>query len=72
MTISGFSFSKIFKAYENTSPDSLDVSVSLGVKKGFKVWQSAEEFQRLLAMQIEAMTAFNVVRVDIEIKSINT
>ena len=64
--------SKIFKAYENTSPDSLDVSVSLGVKKGFKVWQSAEEFQRLLAMQIEAMTAFNVVRVDIEIKSINT
>ena len=42
------------------------------MKKGFKVWQSAEEFQRLLAMQIEAMTAFNVVRVDIEIKSINT
>lgn len=61
---------KIFKAYANTSPDSLDVKISVGIRRGYKVWQAAEDFQRLLVLQIETMTAFNVVRVDVEIKSI--
>jgi len=61
---------KIYKVYENTAPDALDVRISLGIKKGFKAWEGAEEFQRCLALQIENMTAFNVVRVDVEIKEI--
>ncbi len=59
---------KIYAIYENTEPDALDVRISLGIKKGFKVWKSAEEFQRSLALQIENMTAFNVVRIDVEIR----
>ena len=63
--------SKVTKIYENTSPDNLRLAVSVIVERGVKVWQIAMNFQKNLADQIESMTAFNVVHVDVEVKDID-
>ncbi|MDO4517848.1 MAG: Asp23/Gls24 family envelope stress response protein [Bacillota bacterium] len=61
---------KIIKVYENTAPDSLDVDVSVALESGYPVWDVAERFQKELLEEIESMTAFNVVRVDVDVKQI--
>lgn len=61
---------KVLKVYENTAPDSLDVDVKIAVNADAHFWDAAMDFQTSLAQQIEYMTAFNVVRVDVEIKAV--
>ncbi len=61
---------KVMKVYENTAPDALDVDVKIAVDSNARFWDVALDFQKALAEQIEYMTAFNVVRVDVEIKAI--
>lgn len=61
---------KVMKVYENTAPDALDVDVKIAVDSNARFWDAALDFQKALAEQIEYMTAFNVVRVDVEIKAI--
>ncbi len=59
---------KVLKVYENTSPDSLVVDVKVVVEKGIPLWEIAEQYQKELLKVIEKMTAFNVSRVDVEVK----
>lgn len=58
----------VIKVYENTSPDALCLTVSIAAEKGGTVWENAMDFQHALAEQVENMTAFNVVKVDVEVK----
>ena len=61
---------RVLKIYENTAPDSLNVEVSLAMSYSPGIWEHAADFQHELAKQIESMTAFNVVRVNVDIKQI--
>lgn len=61
---------KVIKVYENTSPDSLHLEVAIGVERGSMIWEAAIEYQSNLRDQIENMTAFNVVKVDVEVKQV--
>ena len=56
--------------YENTEPDNLTLKVSVSIDRTSRIWEVAESFQRKLAEVIERMTAFNVVRLDVEIKEV--
>lgn len=61
---------EVMKVYENTSPDNLVVDVSISVGDGSPLWETAMDFQKRLAEIIEYMTAFNVVKVDVEVAGI--
>lgn len=61
---------EVIKVYENTAPDNLVVDVSITIGEGSPLWETAMDFQQRLAAVIEYMTAFNVVKVDVEISGI--
>lgn len=61
---------EVMKVYENTAPDNLVVDVSIAIGEGSPLWETAMDFQKRLAEVIESMTAFNVVKVDVEISGI--
>ena len=61
---------EVIKVYENTAPDNLVVDVSITIGEGSPLWETAMDFQQRLAEVIEYMTAFNVVKVDVEISGI--
>ena len=61
---------KVIKVYENTLPDSLCLTASIAVRRGSLIWETAMEFQKSFAEKVEYMTAFNVVKVDVEVKQV--
>lgn len=60
----------VLKVYENTAPDNLIMDVSIAVTKDAMIWETAMDFQKQLSDTVEYMTAFNVARVNIEVKGI--
>ena len=62
--------SRVMKVYENTSPDNLIMEVSISIGDGSPLWEAAMDFQKRLAEVVENMTAFNVVKVNVEIRGI--
>ena len=60
--------SRVLKIYENTAPDNLMIDVIVAASAQGMIWESAMEFQKKLAETIESMTAFNVVKVNVEVR----
>lgn len=60
--------SRVLKIYENTAPDNLMIDVIVAASAQAMIWESAMEFQKKLAETIESMTAFNVVKVNVEVR----
>lgn len=56
--------------YENTSPENLMISAVITLERGVPVLKTAKAYQAELKKAVEEMTAFNVVRTDIEVRSI--
>ena len=62
--------SGVMRVYENTSPDNLVMEVAISIGRGSPLWETAMDFQKRLAEVVEYMTAFNVVKVNVEIRKI--
>ena len=60
--------SRVLKIYENTAPDNLIIDIAVAVSAQALIWESAIEFQQKLAETVEYMTAFNVVKVSVEVR----
>lgn len=60
----------VIKVNENTHPDNLIAEVSINIKRGHHIWETATEFQSKLTSVIEEMTAFNVVKVNVEVRGL--
>lgn len=61
---------RVLKVYENTAPDNLMIDVGISITAGAPLWETAMDFQKKLAETVEYMTAFNVVRVNVEVRGI--
>ncbi|MBQ1408089.1 MAG: hypothetical protein IIY88_08160 [Eubacterium sp.] len=59
------------RLYTNTAPDSLMITAQIRLVRGEGFLARAERFQRALCDKITDMTAFNVVKVDVEITGID-
>lgn len=60
----------VLKVYENTAPDNLLMDVAISVTDTALIWETAMDFQKLLAETVESMTAFNVAGVNVEVRGI--
>lgn len=55
---------------ETTSPESMELYAIITVRKAPGAMAAAERFQKRLAEAVEEMTAFNVVRTDVEVRGL--
>ena len=60
----------VMRVYENTAPDNLMIDVSIAIRDGSPLWETAIDYQEKFAEIVESMTAFNVVKVNVEIRGI--
>jgi uncharacterized alkaline shock family protein YloU len=60
----------VMRVYENTEPDNLKIDVSIAIRDGSPLWETAIDYQEKFAEIVESMTAFNVVKVNVEIRGI--
>lgn len=60
----------VVKVYAGSQPEQLTVEAVIDIKESANIWDSAMEFQKKFDEVIEDMTAFNVVRVDVEVRSL--
>ena len=60
----------VMRVYENTEPDNLMIDVSIAIKDGSELWETAITYQERFAEIVESMTAFNVVKVNVEVRGI--
>lgn len=51
-------------------PENYSLDVAIEVKLGYPIWETAAVFQRALQEAVENMTAFSVMKVDVEVRSI--
>ena len=62
---------RIIYVGHSTSPESYELFVVLKLRHGYSIWQAASELQEQVAEMVEQMTAFNVSRVDVEVRGID-
>lgn len=62
---------RVIYIVQDTSPEAYELSVSVKIRRGYPIWESAQKFQERLNKIIEEMTAFNVARVDVEVRGVN-
>lgn len=62
---------RVLRLTENAHPDNLEVGVGITVIAGYPIWETAMDFQSKLAEVIESMTAFNVEKIDVEVKGMD-
>ena len=60
----------VLRVYENTAPDSLHIDVSVAMRLHKDLWANAEAVQNAMEERVEYMTAFNVVRVNVEVRKV--
>jgi len=63
--------SRVIYIVQDTSPESYHLNVSVKVRRGHPIWETAQTFQQQLRDVIEEMTAFNVSKVDVEVRGIS-
>lgn len=62
---------RVIHIVQTPKADAYRLKISIKVRAGFPVWQSAIEFQKNVEEAIEKMTAFNVTEIDLEVRGIN-
>jgi len=60
----------VVRVYAGSQPEQLTVSTVIDLNDSASIWEVAMEFQKRLTDVIEEMTAFNVIRVDVEVRSL--
>jgi len=61
----------VYISYLDSSPEQYSVQIAVKLRHGYPAWESAMLFQKSVQNMIESMTAFNVLKVDIEIRGVN-
>jgi len=64
-------FKVVYISHIDSSPELYSLVIAVKLRKGYPVWDSAIAFQNKVQEMIEKMTAFNVVKVNVEIRGIN-
>jgi uncharacterized alkaline shock family protein YloU len=60
----------ILRVFTENSDEGVSITVLATIKYGSKVFKVAEDIQKRVSEQVEAMTAFNVIAVDIDVRGL--
>lgn len=56
---------------QSANPEAYEIFVAMRLRHGYPAWQCAAEIQKQIKEAVEGMTAFNVSKVDIEIRAVD-
>ena len=59
---------EVLKVYDNARTEALILTVIVTVDRKPGIWESAMRYQQRLAEMVETMTAFNVLKVDVQVR----
>ena len=62
--------SRVVYVSHGTLPEAYELLVVIRMRKGYPLWETAGIFQTAVKDAVENMTAFNVVRVDVEVRGL--
>lgn len=65
------SIGRVVYIVQEASPEAYELAVSIKIRRGYTVWEAAQAFQEKLSRVVEEMTAFNVAKVDVEVRGIS-
>ena len=63
--------SRVVYIVQEPSPEAYKLAVSVKIRRGSSVWEAAQDFQEKISGTVEEMTAFNVARVDVEVRGVS-
>ena len=65
------SIGRVVYIVQEASPEAYELAVSIKIRRGYPIWEAAQAFQERLSEVVEEMTAFNVAKVDVEVRGIS-
>ena len=65
------SIGRVVYIVQEASPEAYELAVSIKIRRGYPVWEAAQAFQEKLSRVVEEMTAFNVAKIDVEVRGIS-
>ena len=65
------SIGRVVYIVQEASPEAYELAVSIKIRRGYPIWEAAQAFQERLSSVVEEMTAFNVAKVDVEVRGIS-
>ena len=63
--------SKVIMVTQDPEADAYRLKIAVKIRHGFPIWESAMDFQAEVEKQIELMTAFNVIGIEVEVRGIS-
>jgi adenylate kinase family enzyme len=59
---------RVINIFQIPKPDAYKLKIAIKIKKGFPIWNTAENFQKVIQKQIEEMTAFHMMEIELEVR----
>lgn len=63
--------SRVIYVIQSSNSESYHLKIGVKIKRGYAIWESAIDFQKNIEKEVEKMTAFNVTRIDIEVRGVS-
>lgn len=60
----------IIRVTQDPHPETFKLSVTVRLRRGYPIWETAQELQERINEKVECMTAFNVTEVNVEVRAI--
>lgn len=60
----------VLRVIQDPRPETFRLSVAVKIKKGYPIWETAQDFQKRISDKVELMTAFNVTEVNVEVRGV--
>jgi len=60
----------IIRVVQDSRPEAFRLSVAVRLKKGYPIWETAQQLQEEINDKVELMTAFNVTEVNVEVRAV--
>lgn len=63
--------SRVIYVVQSSNAEAYRLKIGVKLKRGYPIWESAIDFQQKIEEQVEKMTAFNVIEIDLEVRGVN-
>ena len=60
----------VIRVTQDPRPETFKLSVAVRLKRGWPIWETAQQLQEQINEKVELMTAFNVTEVNVEVRAV--
>lgn len=60
----------VIRVIQNPRPETFQLSAAVKLRRGYPIWETAQQLQEEIHTKVELMTAFNVTEVNVEVRAV--